>query len=138
MASLSFVFQPCGRCVTTDGSFSPSVDKYELLMDLVQDAVAAGGFSLGTDLHIALNCAASEFYDQASTDTMYNKWGKSYILTAEESTSRCAIHGNVPPTFRSTLLFKYMTSWCIKHRLPDTTSYLQSEGVSRHETLQLL
>ena len=71
MASLSFVFQPCGRCVTTDGSFSPSVDKYELLMDLVQDAVAAGGFSLGTDLHIALNCAASEFYDQASTDTMY-------------------------------------------------------------------
>ena len=138
MASLSFVFQPCGRSVTTDGSFSPSVDKYELLMDLVQDAVAAGGFSLGTDLHIALNCAASEFYDQASTDTMYNKWGKSYILTAEESTSRCAIHGNVTPTILSTLLFKYFTSWCIKHRLPDTTSYLQSEGVSRHETLQLL
>lgn len=57
-------YGPCGRCVTTDGSFSPSVDKYELLMDLVQDAVAAGGLSLGTDLHIALNCAASEFYDQ--------------------------------------------------------------------------
>ena len=74
MASLSFVFQPSGRCVTADGSFSPPVDKYELLMDLVQDAVGACGYNLGSDVHIALNCAASEFYDQASTDTMYISW----------------------------------------------------------------
>lgn len=57
-------YGPSGRCVTADGSYSPSLDKPELALDLVQDAVSACGYSLGVDVHLALNCAASEFYDQ--------------------------------------------------------------------------
>ena len=63
----SFVFQPAGRCVSDDGSYSPSMDKPEQALDFVQDAVSACGYSLGTDIHIALNCAASEFYDQVNS-----------------------------------------------------------------------
>ena len=55
---------PSGRCVTDDGSYSPSMDKPEQALDFVQDAVSSCGYSLGTDVHIALNCAASEIYDQ--------------------------------------------------------------------------
>ena len=56
--------QPSGRCVTDDGSYSPSMDKPEQALDFVQDAVSSCGYSLGTDVYIALNCAASEIYDQ--------------------------------------------------------------------------
>ncbi|XP_073239427.1 enolase 4-like isoform X2 [Porites lutea] len=52
------------RCITDDGSYSPSMDKPEQALDFVQEAVSSCGYSLGTDIHIALNCAASEFYDQ--------------------------------------------------------------------------
>lgn len=57
-------YGPSGRCVTDDGSYSPSMDKPEQALDFVQDAVSLCGYSLGTDVHIALNCAASEIYDQ--------------------------------------------------------------------------
>lgn len=59
-----FVLQPSGRCTTDDGSFTPSMDKPDQALDFVQDAVSTCGYSLGTDVQIALNCAASEFYDQ--------------------------------------------------------------------------
>lgn len=66
--SFTFMFclccQPSGRCITDDGSFTPSMDKPEQALDFVQDVVSTCGYSLGTDVQIALNCAASEFYDQ--------------------------------------------------------------------------
>ena len=40
------------------------MDKPEQALDFVQEAVSSCGYSLGTDIHIALNCVASEFYDQ--------------------------------------------------------------------------
>ena len=40
------------------------MDKPEQALDFVQDAISTCGYSLGTDVQIALNCAASEFYDQ--------------------------------------------------------------------------
>ena len=42
------------------------MDKPEQALEFVQDAVSSCGYSLGTDVQIALNCAASEFYDQVS------------------------------------------------------------------------
>ena len=60
-------FQPSGRCLTDDGSYSPSMDKPEQALDFVQDAVSSCGYNLGTDIHIVLNCAASEFYDQVGS-----------------------------------------------------------------------
>ena len=52
--------------MTDDGSYTPSMDKPDQALDFVQDAVSACGYNLGNDIHIALNCAASEFYDQVS------------------------------------------------------------------------
>ena len=40
------------------------MDKPEQALDFVQDVVSTCGYSLGADVHIALNCSASEFYDQ--------------------------------------------------------------------------
>ena len=50
------------------------MDKPEQALDFVQDAVSSCGYSLGTDIHIALNCAASEFYDQVSFLTFLSLW----------------------------------------------------------------
>ena len=61
---LRLCFQPSGRCITDDGSYTPSMDKPEQALDFVQDVLSACGYNPGTDVQIALNCAASEFYDQ--------------------------------------------------------------------------
>ena len=53
--------------MTEDGSYTPSMDKPDQALDFVQDAVSSCGYSLGTEIHIVLNCAASEFYDQVSS-----------------------------------------------------------------------
>ncbi|XP_078358636.1 enolase 4-like [Oculina patagonica] len=62
--TLAQKYGPSGRCINDDGSFTPSMDKPEQALDFVQDVVSTCGYSLGTDVQIALNCAASEFYDQ--------------------------------------------------------------------------
>ena len=50
--------------MTEDGAYSPVLDKPEQALDYVQDAVAASGYSLGSDVHLVLSCAATDFYDQ--------------------------------------------------------------------------
>ena len=50
------------------------MDKPEQALDFVQDAVSSCSYSLGTDIHIALNCAASEFYDQVGFLTFSSLW----------------------------------------------------------------
>lgn len=50
------------------------MDKPEQALDFVQDAVSSCGYSMGTDVQIALNCAASEFYDQASHIKRVMRW----------------------------------------------------------------
>jgi len=60
------------------------MDKPEQALDFVQDAVSSCGYSLGTDVQIALNCAASEFYDQVSqikrSDAMVTVLSKSAVV----------------------------------------------------------
>ena len=50
------------------------MDKPEQALDFVQDAVSSCGYGLGTDVQIALNCAASEFYDQVSHIKRVMRW----------------------------------------------------------------
>lgn len=63
------------------------MDKPEQALDFAQDAVSSCGYSLGTDVQIALNCAASEFYDQVSHinescdgHCFFKKWSSKYIF----------------------------------------------------------
>ena len=54
------------RCITDDGSFSPAMDKPEQALDYVHEAVEACGLTLGSDIHIIINCAATDYYDHVS------------------------------------------------------------------------
>lgn len=58
------------------------MDKPEQALDFVQDAVSSCGYSLGTDVQIALNCAASEFYDQVSQIERSKTMVTDYIYIA--------------------------------------------------------
>jgi enolase len=49
-----------------EGGFAPDLDSNRAALDLIGEAVAAAGLSLGTDIALAMDVAASEFYDQGS------------------------------------------------------------------------
>jgi enolase len=50
--------------VGDEGGFAPLVASNEEALDLIIQAIQKGGYVPGKDLTIALDCAASEFYDQ--------------------------------------------------------------------------
>ena len=49
-----------------EGGFAPSLDSNRAALDLIGEAVSAAGFSLGTDIALAMDVAASEFHDKSS------------------------------------------------------------------------
>ena len=46
-----------------EGGFAPDLDSNRAALDLIAEAVAAAGLTLGTDIALALDVAASEFFD---------------------------------------------------------------------------
>ncbi|KAH8304059.1 hypothetical protein KR044_001631, partial [Drosophila immigrans] len=46
-----------------EGGFAPSVGSTREALDLIDEAVTAAGYTLGEDVALALDVAASEFYD---------------------------------------------------------------------------
>ncbi len=50
-----------------EGGFAPNLDSNRAALDLIGEAVAAAGLSLGTDIALAMDVAASEFYDKGDT-----------------------------------------------------------------------
>ena len=49
-----------------EGGFAPSLDSNRAALDLIGEAVSAAGFSLGTDIALAMDVAASEFHNKGS------------------------------------------------------------------------
>jgi enolase len=49
--------------VGDEGGFAPNLPSEEAALDLLMEAIETAGFSPGKDFSIALDCAASEFYD---------------------------------------------------------------------------
>jgi len=49
-----------------EGGFAPSLDSNRAALDLIGEAVSAAGFTLGTDIALAMDVAASEFHDTSS------------------------------------------------------------------------
>ena len=47
-----------------EGGFAPSLDSNRAALDLIGEAVSAAGFSLGTDIGLAMDVAASEFHEK--------------------------------------------------------------------------
>jgi enolase len=49
-----------------EGGFAPNLDSNRAALDLIAEAVAAAGFTLGTDIALAMDVAASEFYTEGA------------------------------------------------------------------------
>lgn len=67
--------------VGDEGGFAPSVDSHEAAIELILRAIESAGYEAGTDMALALDCAASEFY----RDGKYHLAGEGNIsLTSAE------------------------------------------------------
>ncbi|PFG08101.1 MULTISPECIES: phosphopyruvate hydratase [unclassified Marinobacter] len=62
--SLKKVLQAQGlsTAVGDEGGFAPNLPSNEAALAMIQEAVEKAGYKLGTDITLALDCAASEFY----------------------------------------------------------------------------
>lgn len=70
-----------GTTVGDEGGFAPAVKNgNKEALDLISTAVAKAGYTLGTDVMLALDVAASEFYE----DGMYNLRKENKKLTSSE------------------------------------------------------
>jgi enolase len=49
-----------------EGGFAPNLDSNRAALDLIAEAVQAAGLTLGTDIALAMDVAASEFYQEGS------------------------------------------------------------------------
>ena len=49
-----------------EGGFAPNLESNRAALDLIGEAVSAAGLSLGTDIALAMDVAASEFHDDGS------------------------------------------------------------------------
>jgi len=50
--------------VGDEGGFAPNLPSNEAALEVIAEAVAGAGYELGTDMTLALDCAASEFYKE--------------------------------------------------------------------------
>lgn len=62
----------CG--VGDEGGFAPNIDNAVSALELIKEAITKSGYELGKDVYIALDVAASEFYE----DGVYKLEGKDY------------------------------------------------------------
>lgn len=65
--------------VGDEGGFAPNLASNEDALKVISEAVANAGYTLGTDVTLALDCAASEFYE----DGKYNLAGEGQVFNAE-------------------------------------------------------
>jgi len=72
--------------VGDEGGFAPSVASHEAAIQLILQAIDAAGYTAGSQIAIALDCAASEFY----RDGLYRLEGEGLSLTAEDWTHMLA------------------------------------------------
>jgi enolase len=67
----------CSTAVGDEGGFAPNCKSNDEAIEVVLEAVAAAGYKPGEQIAIALDPAASEFYDQASGKYVFKKSDKS-------------------------------------------------------------
>jgi len=72
--------------VGDEGGFAPSVANHEAAIQLILQAIDSAGYTAGSQVAIALDCAASEFY----RDGAYRLDGEGLTLSADEWTSMLA------------------------------------------------
>ncbi len=68
--------------VGDEGGFAPDLPSNEAALEIIAAAVASAGYTLGEDITLALDCAASEFYRDGS----YHLSGDGRIFSADQFT----------------------------------------------------
>lgn len=66
--------------VGDEGGFAPNLKSNAEALEIIAEAVAVAGYKLGTDITLAMDCAASEFYDAEKKE--YNLKGEGRIFTS--------------------------------------------------------
>jgi enolase len=79
-----------GRGLSTsvgdEGGFAPDLPSNEAALEVIAEAVANAGYTLGSDVTLALDCAASEFY----RDGVYDLAGEGKKFSSDEFTDYLA------------------------------------------------
>lgn len=70
--------------VGDEGGFAPNLKSNEEALQCIKEAVEKSGYEFGKDITLAMDCAASEFYDK--TQGVYNLKGEGKIFTSQEFT----------------------------------------------------
>ena len=80
--ALKAVLQERGlnTAVGDEGGFAPNLESNAAALALISEAVSHAGYKLGNDVTLALDCAASEFYQ----DGQYNLAGEGKVFSASE------------------------------------------------------
>jgi len=68
--------------VGDEGGFAPNIESNEQAIEVVLTAIEKAGFKPGEDIFIALDAAASEFYDEGKKKYVFESTGEE--LTSEE------------------------------------------------------
>ncbi len=67
--------------VGDEGGFAPNLKSNAEALEVIAEAVAKAGYVLGKDITLAMDCAASEFYDKEKNE--YNLKGEGKVFTSE-------------------------------------------------------
>ncbi|MEM1338324.1 MAG: phosphopyruvate hydratase [Bacteroidota bacterium] len=76
--------------VGDEGGFAPTLDGTEDALDTIGKAVEQAGYQFGTDVKIALDCAAAEFYENGKYDYTKFEGDKGAVRTSEEQATYLA------------------------------------------------
>ena len=68
--------------VGDEGGFAPNLESNAAALAAIKEAVEMAGYVLGKDVTLAMDCAASEFYDKEAGN--YNMKGEGKVFTSEE------------------------------------------------------
>ncbi len=85
-AALKKVLQAKGynTNVGDEGGFAPNLKSNEEALEVIGEAVAAAGYKLGDDIHIALDPASSEMFDKKTGTYRFFKSAPDKTLTSDE------------------------------------------------------
>ncbi len=78
--------QGLNTAVGDEGGFAPNLPSNEAALEAIAEAVGKAGYKLGTDITLALDCAASEFY----RDGVYDLAGEGKQFSSEAFTDYLA------------------------------------------------
>lgn len=82
--SLAKVLKSKGMSIAVgdEGGFAPNLESNEAALAAIKEAVELAGYELGKDVTLAMDCAASEFFDKETG--IYNLKGEGKTFTSEE------------------------------------------------------